>query len=208
VIRHYTVRSGDSLYGIAARFHVKPAAIVRRNHIPSSLIVQLGQRLSIARRVHGAAAPTGRSGSSAISHDWAVLDQRSEPSRPDTQAIVRSTAQAWHVDPAFAQAISYQESGFNMREVSPAGAVGAMQVMPYTATYISTDVVHRSLDIYSARDNITAGVALLSVLYNETHSERVTAAAYYQGLGSVRATGMLRSTKQYVHDVMSLRRGF
>jgi hypothetical protein len=68
--------------------------------------------------------------------------------------------------------------------------------------------VHRTLDLYDAQDNITAGVALLSLLTHEAKSERQAVAGYYQGLASVRAHGMYRSTKQYVADVMTLRAGF
>jgi soluble lytic murein transglycosylase-like protein len=104
--------------------------------------------------------------------------------------------------------VSWQESGFNMREVSPVGAIGTMQVMPYTGAYLSDQVVHRRLDLFEARDNITAGVALLSVLTHEAKSERQAVAGYYQGLQSVRDHGMFRATKRYVANVMALRDRF
>jgi len=207
-VSYYTVVSGDTLDGIAARFHVRPSVIARRNHLPSSLVVQLGQRLAIPHRVRTVHSAGGSGESVLIRRDWAILHSHHPPSRNHMQQMVRATAEHWGLDPAFAQAISYQESGFNMREVSAVGAIGSMQVMPYTGEWVATDVVHRSLDIFRAQDNVTAGVALLSVLYNEKHSERLAAAGYYQGLGSVRAHGMFRSTRQYVRDVMSLRRGF
>jgi LysM repeat protein len=209
VIRHYTVVPGDSLYGIAARLHVRPDVIARRNHLPSSLVVMIGQRLAIPERVrtitHQSASGTQ---ADQVRRDWAILDRRHEPSRTHVERMIRRTAQRWGLDPRLALAISWQESGFNMREVSPVGAVGAMQIMPYTAAYLAADVVHAPLDIFRARDNITAGVALLSVLMHETNSPRLAAAGYYQGLGSVRAHGMLRSTRQYVRDVMWLRNDF
>jgi hypothetical protein len=80
-----------------------------------------------------------------------------------------------------------------------------MQVMRYTGSYLGTDVVHRNLDLFRARDNVTAGVALLSVLTNEARSTRQAVAGYYQGLQSVRDHGMYASTKQYVANVMALR---
>ena len=93
-----------------------------------------------------------------------------------------------------------------MREVSGVDAVGAMQIMPYTGSYLSDDVVHRRLDLDDAQDNITAGVALLSLLpRGETHNSGRTAAGYYQGLQSVRDHGMCGSTKQYVADVCAAR---
>jgi LysM repeat protein len=204
VIAWHTVVVGDTLDGLAQRYHVKPAAIARRNHLPASLVIQLGERLAIPQRVHSSPAPVAAS----IARERSYLARRSEPSRSEIPRIIRSISARWHLDPRLALAISWQESGFNMREVSPIGAIGTMQVMPYTAAYLSSQVVHRNLDLYDASDNITAGVALLSVLTHEAKSERQAVAGYYQGLGSVRAHGMFRSTKQYVANVMALRSTF
>lgn len=205
---YHTVVPGDTLDGIAARYHVKPTTIARRNHLPSSLVVVLGQRLAIPHRVTThSPSRSGHSGgaTSAALHDRAYLAHRGEPSREQTAALIRSTSARWSLDPRLAQAISWQESGWNMRAVSPVDAIGAMQIMRYTGTYLSDDVVHRHLDLFDAQDNITAGVALLSVLTHETRSPRRAVAGYYQGLQSVRDHGMYASTKQYVRNVMSLR---
>src|SRR3954469_20928366 len=43
----YVVKPGDYLYGIAARFHADPQKIAKRNHLPSSLTVVIGQKLRI-----------------------------------------------------------------------------------------------------------------------------------------------------------------
>jgi LysM repeat protein len=206
----YTVRPGDTLDGIAARFHVSPAKLARRNHLPSSLIVVLGQRLAIPHQV--IARPTEPSGSGSASstadRDRAYLARRAEPSPDQVAGMIRATAARWSLDPALALAISWQESGWNMRAVSGVDAIGAMQIMRYTGTYLSDDVVHRHLDLYDAQDNVTAGVALLSVLTHEASSTREAVAGYYQGLQSVRDHGMYASTTQYVNDVMALRQRY
>jgi LysM repeat protein len=208
----YTVRPGDTLSGIAARFHVSATRVARRNHLPSSLMVIIGQRLVISHRTThtstGSAPPTGGLGTAAARHDRAVLAHRAEPSTTEVASMIRSTASRWGLDPRLALAISYQESGFNMHVVSGVDAVGAMQIMPYTGTYLSNDVLHRHLDLDNAQDNITAGVALLALLVHESHSERLAAAGYYQGLQSVRDHGMFADTKQYVADVLALRQRF
>ncbi|HEX3825089.1 MAG TPA: LysM peptidoglycan-binding domain-containing protein [Mycobacteriales bacterium] len=205
---YHTVVPGDTLDGIAERFHVKPATIARRNHLPSSLIVVLGQRLAIRHRVVTHTAPSSGGATSAALQDRAYLSRRSEPSQDTTASLIRSTAAHWGLDPSLALAISWQESGWNMRAVSPVDALGAMQVMRYTGSYLSDDVVHRSLNLYDAQDNITAGVALLSVLTHEAVSTRQAIAGYYQGLQSVRDHGMYASTQQYVRDVMALRQRY
>lgn len=208
---YHTVVPGDTLDGIAARYHVNPRRIARRNHLSSSLVVVLGQRLAIPHRVRVSrpAVSTGRPRSTAAAvADRAYLARRYEPSRDTVAAMIRSTAAHWGVDPRLALAVSWQESGWNMREVSPVDAIGALQVMRYTGTYLSNDVVHRSLDLFDAQDNVTAGVALLSVLTHEATSTRQAVAGYYQGLQSVRDHGMLPSTRQYVANVMALRQRY
>jgi LysM repeat protein len=205
VTTSYVVRPGDSLYAIAARQHVAPSVIVRANRIPRSLVVILGQRLAIPHRVK-VVTPTAVTPARGRPH---LFTGGWVPSRLQVGAIIRATARRWGVDEHLALAVAWQESGFNQRWVSATGAVGAMQVEPYTARFIATYVVHRPLNMYNAQDNATAGVALLSVLLRETHGDKAQAVAgYYQGLASVRARGMFRDTKAYVASVLALRNRF
>jgi LysM repeat protein len=191
----YVVKPGDYLYGIAARFHRDPLKIAKHNHLPSSLTVVIGQKLHIKVR-HPVRVAHGF-------HGYRV------PSRERVARMIRATAARWHIDGRFALGISYEEAGFNQRMVSAVGAVGAMQVMPATGRWVSTYVVRRPLNIYRARDNVTAGVALLAVLLRETGGDmRVAAAGYYQGLASVRSRGMYDDTKRYVANVLALRNRF
>jgi LysM repeat protein len=193
----YVVKPGDYLYGIAARFHADAHKIAKRNHLPSSLTVVIGQKLRIHvhHRVHRHAARGF--------HGYRV------PSREAVARMIRATAARWHIDGRFALGISYEEAGFNQRVISSVGAVGAMQVMPQTGRWVSSYVVRRPLNIYRAQDNITAGVALLAVLLRETHGNmRIAAAGYYQGLSSVRQRGMYDDTKRYVANVLALRNRF
>jgi N-acetylmuramoyl-L-alanine amidase len=206
VISVYVVRPGDSLLAIAARQHASWRKIARINHLPSSLMVVIGQRLRIPHWVHSS---SHRAGSSGASRAAAVFGNRWVPSRDAMAATIRATAQRWGVDPRLALGISYEESGFNQRNVSVVGAIGAMQVMPSTGAFVGSAIVHRHLDLLDARDNATAGVALLAVLLRETKgNERLAAAGYYQGLASVRSRGMYADTKQYVANVLALRNRF
>jgi len=194
----YVVKPGDYLYGIAARFHADAHKIARRNHLPSSLTVVIGQKL----RIHVHHAVHHRHSARGF-HGYRV------PSRETVARMIRATAARWHIDGRFALGISYEEAGFNQRVVSSVGAIGAMQVMPQTGRWVSTYVVRRSLNIYRAQDNVTAGVALLAVLLRETHGDmRLAAAGYYQGLASVRQRGMYDDTKRYVANVLALRNRF
>lgn len=212
VDRVHVVRSGDSLFGIAARYHVDWHVIAKRNHLPSSLVVRLGQHLVVPQRVTTTTA-TGTSThypsavSSSAARHRAQLAARTVASRSEARRMIRSTAAAFGVDPALALAVAYQESGFNQRVVSAVDAIGVMQVLPSTGDYVSRYVVGRHLDLLSTRDNVVAGVALLSVLTRAAKVD-VAVAGYYQGLASVRSRGMYADTKRYVRNVLALRARF
>jgi LysM repeat protein len=183
----YRVSAGDTLDGIAARYHVSPSLIAARNHLPASLTVYLGATLYIPASLPP--APTGG------------------PDRATVSRMIVAAARRYGVDPALALAVSWQESGWDQDLVSPTGAVGAMQVEPYTGVFIGRYLLHRNLDLAAASDNIDAGVAFLALLTHEAPA-RVAVAGYYQGLSSVRQAGMLPSTRQYVADVVALQHRF
>lgn len=128
--------------------------------------------------------------------------------RGASQAVVRraivTKAKRFGVNPALALAVAWQESGWQHDRVSPAGAIGAMQVLPGTGQWMST-LVGRRLNIKDLHDNITAGVVLLRWLRDEA-GPRVAVAGYYQGLAGVRRHGMYDSTRHYVDRVHALRK--
>ena len=119
------------------------------------------------------------------------------------QAIIAATASRYGVDPALAQAIAYQESGFDMRAVSPANAVGAMQVIPSSGQWTS-EMAGRPLDLLDPHDNATAGVLLLRAHARSGADQATVIAAYYQGMSSVRQHGMYADTRRYVANVQTL----
>lgn len=121
--------------------------------------------------------------------------------------MIRRVAAQQGVEPALALAVAWQESGFQQHVVSPAGAVGVMQVMPGTGAWLARDVLHRPLNLANLEDNVLAGVALLRLL-SRTVPVQTAVAAYYQGLGSVRAHGMYADTRRYVAAVFAHRARF
>jgi N-acetylmuramoyl-L-alanine amidase len=232
--RRHTVVRGDTLSGIASRYGVAQATIARANHLPSSNIVMLGATLLIPNggstssggNTGGSTSSGGNTGGStssggntfagrtyssavvsAADRTRAQLARRNLPSQAGMRDIIVAKARANGVDPALALAVSYQESGWNMRAVSVANAVGAMQVIPATSVWIS-GVVGRRLDPTSPSDNATTGVVLLKILTRAASSERQAVAAYYQGLRSVRENGMFADTRRYVANVMALKARF
>jgi N-acetylmuramoyl-L-alanine amidase len=213
-IETYLVRSGDNLTVIARHYRISVAAITARNHLPRSGLIQVGQRLQIAVPVpvkNSDNTFAGRTYPAAVvasaHRHRAILAHRDQPSPAVARAMIVRTAQAWGVDVNLALAIAWQESGFQQRIVSPADAIGVMQVVPSTCDYISQYVAHRRLDLLDPADNITAGVALLHALTRAAPLDQAIA-GYYQGLGSVLSKGMYADTLAYVANVLSLRRQF
>ena len=51
----------------------------------------------------------------------------------DTNSLIKEAAARYQVDPRLVAAVAQTESGGNQEAVSPAGAVGVMQLMPETA---------------------------------------------------------------------------
>jgi soluble lytic murein transglycosylase-like protein len=115
------------------------------------------------------------------------------------------------VPPSLADAVAYQESGFNNGEVSGSDARGVMQILPGTWHWIQGTLVPAGapLNSASAVDNVRGGVLMLRALLDATGGDAALAAAgYYQGLPSVRAYGVLPGTQQYVDDVLALQQRF
>lgn len=208
----YTVRSGDTIGGIALRYKVRRATLLSANHLPSSMIVT-GQRLRVpaagtAKRPNNSFAGRTYADSVVASADRnrAILQSRKALSKSAVRKLIISTARRHGVNPNLALAIAWQESGWKQRMVSPANAIGTMQVIPATGRF-SSSLVGRDLDLLRTRDNITAGVVLLDRLTTWASTPNAVA-GYYQGLGSVRRNGMYRDTKQYVASVLWLENRF
>jgi LysM repeat protein len=206
----YAVVAGDTLTSIAGRHGTTVAALARLNGIPSSAVLQIGQSL----RVPGAVAPrlvgstfAGRTYSSAVvsaaNANLETLRSQPQPSTAQVQAMVVKAARTLGVDPALAQAIAYQESGFHAAVVSPANAISVMQVIPSSGEWAS-DLVGRRLDLLDPQDNVVAGVVILRALVRSAPDLRSAIAGYYQGLASVTRNGMFADTRRYVASVQTL----
>jgi soluble lytic murein transglycosylase-like protein len=114
------------------------------------------------------------------------------------------------VPPSLAQAVAYQESGFNNSLTSSADARGVMQILPGTWNWINENLAGSTpLDPASAASNVRGGVLLLHSLLESTNGDAAQAAAgYFQGLPSVQQNGEFPETQQYVGNVRALQEQF
>ncbi len=211
-IVEHRVRPGETVTGLAVRYHAWTAELLSRNHLGPDATIHAGERLEVpvvlaALPHHGehdrhavrhAAGHTGRT-PHAARHA-----RPADPARPAVRRTVARTAARHGVDPHLALAVAWQESGWQMDRRSGDGAIGTMQVLPATGRWMSQYAGHR-LRLHRLADNATAGVRLLRVLDEQTRSRRRAVAAYYQGLGAVRRHGVYGETRHYVDNVLAIR---
>lgn len=207
----HTVVRGDTLSAIAARYGTTVSAIAATNGIANPSMIRIGQVLSVP--VTAASAPlvgdtfAGRTYPkhvvAAANANKAALLAIGVPTKEQMRALVASTATAMGVDPALALAVGHQESGFDHSAVSPANAIGTMQVIPSSGQWAS-DLVGRDLNLLDPNDNVTAGVAILRALVRNSPDLPTAIASYYQGASSVKRNGMYEDTKRYVANVQAL----
>jgi LysM repeat protein len=199
----YKVRPGDTLSGLAAVARVPVAQMAQMNGLNPQAQIIAGTVLKLptgatvnatapapARTIVPQAAPMPSAGRMTAGQVGTLAAQQGAPS-------------------SLASAIAWQESGFNNAMVSPANARGIMQVMPGTWSWVQSNLSTTPLNPSSPTDNVKAGSLYLAHLLRETGGDpTMAAAAYYQGLSSVRRIGMLPETQRYVANVMALRSRF
>jgi N-acetylmuramoyl-L-alanine amidase len=220
----YTVKSGDTLSGIAARNGVKLSDILSANRLTMSSIIYPGNKLVVP----GASVTPSSSEPATVTplvpstflgftypaavvssanQNKALLNAAPVPSREQMKVIVADTARSMGVDPSLAMAFAFQESSFNHRSVSPANAIGTMQVIPSSGEWAS-DLVGRQLNLLDPYDNVTAGVAIIRQLVRTSPSLDTAIAGYYQGQYSVSKYGMYEDTKHYVASIKAHKLNF
>ncbi|WP_432541149.1 lytic transglycosylase [Kineococcus sp. SYSU DK002] len=209
----YTVRSGDTLSHISLATGTSVEDLVELNDLDGTGFIVEGQTLRTggpapARRPAAPAAPAAQAPtvSDAVATNRARIRASKQPGKDEMREIIRSTAVRLGVDPSLALAIGMQESGFQMKVVSHANAIGAMQVIPSSGQWAS-DLLGEPIDLFDARDNAKAGVAILRTLVANNPPD-IAIASYYQGQASVRSRGMYDDTRRYVANVQTLQARF
>ena len=205
----YVVQPGDTLTAIAARAGLSTGSLAAANGLDPNGVLVSGTVLHLS----GSAAPVA---SSATSQPVGAVAEGSptDPPYPTPERVssgqVGSIAAANGVPAALADAIAWQESGFNNDLVSSADARGVMQILPGTWQWIQHSLdTGAPLAPASAADNVRGGMLMLHSLLGSTGGDHAMAAAgYFQGLPSVQQNGVYPSTQQYVNSVLALERQF
>ena len=183
-LRH-RVRSGESFFSIAERYHVSPWRVARVNRLSLMTTIVPGQRLVLPPSAY-------------------LGESNADPNRDAIRAALDRWSGVYGVDPKLARAVAWMESGFQQDVVSSAGAIGVMQLLPDSWTWVDEALLGeptpRTYD-----GNIRAGVRLLRWQLDEFEGDvRLALAGYYQGARAVRDRGLFDDTKQYVAVVQQL----
>jgi soluble lytic murein transglycosylase-like protein len=179
--RRYVVRAGETLTGIASRFGTSATTIARANRLDIGGILLAGAVLRIPAPVAGS------------------------PSHEAVRSLLNRWSAHYGVDARLVRALAWQESGFQHRVVSSAGALGVMQVTPSTWEFVETVLLGTRVP-RTASGNVRVGVLFLRHLLRTFRwNERLAVGAYYQGARSVRRRGLLPETRAYVANVLALK---
>ncbi|WP_347110702.1 LysM peptidoglycan-binding domain-containing protein [Paenarthrobacter sp. S56] len=217
----YTIKAGDTLSAIASRLGVSLSALMSANNVSATTVIYPGQKLTVpgSTSLQPASGTTPLVPSTFLGFTYppavvnsanenkALLNASPVPSRAEMKTIVADTARRMGVSPSLALAFAEQESGFDQRAVSPANAIGTMQVIPSSGQWAS-DLVGRKLNLLDPYDNATAGVAIIRALVATSKDLDTAIAGYYQGQYSVSKYGMYDDTKRYVESIKARQRTF
>lgn len=191
----YEIRPGDTLSAISLRFNVSTQVLQAANRLANPDLIIAGQKLTI---------PGAPQTSVPI-----VPTPLLPPASPEIETVIAEVAAAEGVDAKLVKAIAWVESGWDQGAVSPAGAVGIMQIMPWTAAWLEEEVFGQPLnEETSVYDNVKAGTRLLRILLSATGSVDLALAAYYQGLTPTQAGVLYQETIGYVQAVLAVKARF
>jgi N-acetylmuramoyl-L-alanine amidase len=171
----YRVARGEGVFEAARRFGVDPTALARTNGIGVNAPIAEGDELVVPGRL------------------------------TRMNALLSFVAADVGVDVRLVRAVGWAESEWRQDRVSPTGAVGVMQLEPFTGEWVSRHLAGGHLDIWRAQDNVIAGSMLLRHLMTKHQDDfAATLAGYYQGDASVASHGIYDDTHRYQRLVQEL----
>jgi hypothetical protein len=228
------VKPGDTLWALSRRYHVDLNQLAAANGMKLSSILFAGRILVLPGSAPSTPTPSSRPGPQATAQPPVPPRHFTPAERIQMRAFCRSYrppdqpvgalpsglvgrpdrlalrplfvkwGRAYGVPPDLAEAVGWQESGWQNNVVSPANAQGIGQLLPETATFVN-GLLGTALQVTVPEDNIRMEIRMLSALLAATGGQVCDAvASYYQGLGTLHDVGVLPESQVYVQSVLSL----
>lgn len=136
----------------------------------------------------------GKYSTAAILARNAIAEMETKPSFSDSiykiaypmkyQSLINTYSKMYKLDAFLVTALIREESYFNPEAGSSVGAVGLMQLMPATASYIASQTGTKYTGTYSLTDpqtNINLGCAYLKQIKTQLYNDDLLAVAAYNG---------------------------
>jgi LysM repeat protein len=188
----YTIRAGDNLETLARRFGTTAKALAAANGVRDPNLVVIGTRLKLP--------PPGPPLPARL---------RRDPARVALVPRFEHWARVYGLPPDLLKGLAWYESGWQNSVVSPVGAIGIGQLMPFTSDFVSNKLLSVPLDPKQADDNIRMSARFLRFLLDKTGGvPGLAVAAYYQGLIPTQQGKFYEETKRYVAGVTASRGQF
>lgn len=192
----HVVSPGDTLSRIAKVTGTTVANLAAMNSIANVNQVRIGTRLMIPQAGPPPAPP--------------ILDPARIPiqlqAAPERQALAASFdywSKFYGLPTNLVMGLAWVESGWQNHVISSVGAAGIGQIMPTTATWLSSKVIKEPLDIQNPEHNIRMTAGYLRWLLDRTGGDvAIALASYYQGITSVRTVGVYPASQTYVSAVL------
>lgn len=126
-------------------------------------------------------------------------------------AEIRECSAPYNLDEALVAAFIKQESNFNPKAVSRAGASGLGQIMPATAAGIAKKLGYSSYDLFDPKTNICFTTFYIAGMLGRYDGNLVAAAAAYNGGAAVgdrvlasRSAAIPTETSRYINAIPNL----
>lgn len=118
--------------------------------------------------------------------------------------VKMSSTKKYELPPALSVSIAMQESQFNRKALSPAGAIGLMQVMPSTG---AGECGMTPAQLWDAHNNARCGLKVLATYRGSLHRSKwgKLAEAYNQGIGATLKGRTNRESRDYLKRVKETR---
>jgi LysM repeat protein len=193
---NYTVKSGDTLMGIASRFGVSLKSLLQANALTAKTVIRPGQVLKVPTDVAVPLAATGE-----LPADINTAEKRA------LIPLFRASAKEAGVSIDLLMSLAYSESRWSQGARSVDRAVGVGQLVPRTSRYISTSIMHEpGLDPRNLQDNLRMTAHYLRYLITAFPGNGEQAlAAYFEGEMLVSRSGASRSGLQYARKILTRR---